>query len=136
MTRVDLERLKELKKQSSELDERLRRLYEQATRTTALLDGLPRGSAMRSKVENSIVKIQSTIEETRADIVEQVMLEGEFTEAVRELAVMERRVLTMRYVDVRGYRQIANELGRSLDYVFKIHRRALKKILGEGSKGQ
>ena len=136
MRRVDLERLKELKKQSSELDERLRRLYEQATRTTALLDGLPRGSAMRSKVENSIVKIQSTIEETRADIVEQVMLEGEFTEAVRELAVMERRVLTMRYVDVRGYRQIANELGRSLDYVFKIHRRALKKILGEGSKRQ
>ena len=134
MTRVDLERLKELKKQSSELDERLRRLYEQATRTTALLDGLPRGSSMRSKVENSIVKIQSTIEETRSDIVELVMLEGEFTEAVSELPVMERRVLTMRYVDGRGYRQIANALGRSVDHVFKIHRRALKKILSEDSK--
>ena len=136
MTRVDLERLKELKRLSLELDERLRRLYEQATRTTSLLDGLPRGSVMRSKIENSIIKIESTIEETRADIVEQVMLEGEFTEAVMKLPMSERQMLTMRYLDGLGYRQIANTLGRSLDYVFKIHRRALKKILGEGSKGQ
>lgn len=136
MKRSDMERLRELKMLSAELDERLRRLYEAATRTTALLDGLPRGSALRSKIEENIVKIETSIEETRADIFELLMLEGEFTAAVTKLPVMERRVLTMRYLEGRSYQGIANDLGRSIDYVFKIHRRSIKKIVAEDSKGQ
>ena len=134
MERVDLERLRELKRESATLDEKLQRLYEQATRTTALLDGLPKGSTMRSKIEDSIVKIESAIEETRADIFELVLLEGRFEESVSVLPMMERRVLTMRYLDGDGYQRIANDLGRSIDHIFKLHRRGLKKILSEDSK--
>ena len=134
MERADLERLRELKRESATLDEKLQRLYEQATRTTALLDGLPKGSTMRSKIEDSIVKIESAIEETRADIFELVLLEGRFEESMSVLPMMERRVLTMRYLDGDGYQRIANDLGRSIDHIFKLHRRGLKKILSEDSK--
>ena len=132
MKREELERLRGLKRMSQELNDRLQRLFEQATRTTALLDGLPRCSALRSKVEDSVVKLESAIEETRADIFELLQLEQKFTEEISTLPAMERRVLTMRYLDGLGYPGIANELGRSTDHVFKLHRRGLKKILTSG----
>ncbi len=134
MERTELERLRELKRESVTLDEKLHRLYEQATRTTALLDGLPKGSTMRSKIEDSIVKIESAIEETRADIYELVLLEGAFEEAASKLPMMERLVLTGRYLEGESYQGIANDLGRSIDHIFKLHRRGLKKILSEDSK--
>ena len=78
------------------------------------------------------MKLESAIEETRADIFELLQLEQKFTEEISTLPAMERRVLTMRYLDGLGYPGIANELGRSTDHVFKLHRRGLKKILTSG----
>ena len=80
------------------------------------------------------MKLEETIEETRADIFELLILEREFTTEVSLLPAMERRVLTMRYLDGAGYQGIANELGRSIDHVFKLHRQGLKKILTYDSK--
>ena len=136
MERVEIERLKELKVELTGLDERLRRYYEQATRTTALLDGLPKSSVLRSKIEENLVKIRGEMAENEGKIVEYYRLESRFREEIKALPSLQRQILSLRYLDSLGFRRIAATLQCSVSHVFQQHRRALKKILSECSKVQ
>ncbi len=126
--------MKELRRESEQLDERLKRLYAQAARTTTMLDGLPKGSALRSKIEENIVRIQAAIAEEERKLFELLELENRLKEALMPLPSIQRQVLAFRYFDGCSFNAIAHSLRRSVSHIFKLHRIGLKKILSDDSK--
>lgn len=129
MEQREFNRMKELLKKRRDAVERIEQLKAYATRTTALLDGLPRGSAMRSKVEESIVKLQTVISELENECVELIALQNQFRAELERLEPMKALILQMRYLDGKGFRLIAHTLSLSTPHVFDLHRRGLKIIL-------
>ena len=132
----EIERLKELTRLTKNGACRLEKLWSAATKTTAMLDGLPHGSAMRSKVEESVIKIDAAAKELESQMLELVALHNQLKAELESLPYAEALVLSMRYVEGKAFRQISDHLSISVDRVFKIHKRGLKKILKLAVKEQ
>ena len=125
--------MNELQKSTQDAEERIEQLKAQATRTTALLDGLPHGSTMRSKIEESVVKLQSVIVEIEVDCIELVTLHNQFRAELCTLPPKEALILQMRYLDGNNFNRIAKTLRLSTARVFYYHRHGLKIILTNDS---
>ena len=133
MIRKELVRLKQLSIETSGLNERLQYLYEKATNTTAILNGLPMGSSLRSKIEEAVVSIHAEIIDQHRKLEELYSLREKLRREIEPLPRTERYVLAYRYVDGQSYKAISRLMHLSIDYIFQLHRRALKKILIECS---
>ena len=119
----------ELRKSTQNALERIEQMKAQATRTTALLDGLPHGSTMRSKIGESVVKLHTVIAELETDYFELLALLNQFRAELETLPPREALILQMRYIDGDSFRAIAKTLSLSTPRIFDFHRRGLKKIL-------
>ena len=129
MRKEELLRLKELTKELAGADDRIMLLRAQAERITAMLDGLPRGSLMRSKIEESVVKLVSAADDLELKRSELLSLQAELITDIAYLPAFESTVIRMKYIEGWSFRTIAAKFKCSVGYIFQLHRKALKKIL-------
>ena len=129
MRKDDLFRLKELTKELAGAEDRIILLRAQAERITAMLDGLPRGSLMRSKIEESVVKLVTAADDLENKRSELLSLQAELITDIAYLPALESTVIRMKYLEGWSFRTIAATFKCSVGHIFKAHRRALKKFL-------
>ena len=130
MTEQELNRARELRKRICDVEWKIIKLRAGAEDLVPLLDGMPHGNEMRSRVENLAVKILTAEEEL-------TNLRGQFVEAAvdlteeierAELDELEKAVLTMRYATCLNFLDIQDKLRITDATMFYVHRKALKKI--------
>ena len=129
MREKDLKRIRELGKTMQIIEEQIAELRSTAERSTTALDGLPRGSSMRSIVEESVVKLLRRVGELQEIELEYLQLKAMLADELFDLDEADACVLSMRYLQCKSYDEIAKELRCSVSNVFRMHRRALRRIL-------
>lgn len=111
--------------------EQIAHLQSLATRTTSAIKGVPSGdSATNSRIENSIVLIHEKTAQLSEELTR--LLQVSENVAVTIAAVRnakERMILEYRYLCFFSWENISKMINVSLSSVFKLHNRALKKIL-------
>ena len=82
-----------------------------------------------SKMENTILKIMQQEREIDEEIDRLVDLKAEVRKVISEVPNIEYRLLLeLRYLCFRTWEEIAVEMDYSIDYVFKVHRKALEMV--------
>ena len=114
-------------------EKRLLRLRLLIAHCTAELDGMPHGNTPVSRVENLAVNIfdcEQTIKQLRT--IEKICT-VELSDWLDEVLTdeTERTVLFLRYGLCRSFGMIAEELGYSERMIFRFHRRAVSRLVGE-----
>ena len=129
MREEELDRLKKLRREMPLIEETIKELRAQAERMTTMLDGLPRTNTMVSSLEASVVKLMSRAEELQRKQMEYYALKMVLATELYALEPIEESVMSMRYLQGKGYKEIAKLLGCSVTNVFRLHRLARKKII-------
>ena len=101
-----------------------------ATNITANLNEvIVQTSHDNTKMENTILKIIKQEREIDEEIDMLVELKDEIRRVINGVKNIEYRlVLELRYLCFRSWEEIAVEMDYSIDYVFKIHRKALEMV--------
>ena len=110
--------------------EQVSRLHELATKATSTLSDMP-GSATRNthRMEDTIIKIIDLENEINKEIDRLVDLKTEMTRVISSVQNMEyQRLLELRYLCFRSWKQIADEMGYSKQHIFRLHNEALEKV--------
>ena len=82
-----------------------------------------------ARMENTLLKIIDQEREIDAEIDRLVDLKAEIKRVIDGVENIEYRlILELRYLCFRSWEEIAVEMDYSIDYVFKIHRRALEMV--------
>ena len=128
---------KEYLRQAKHLDtkintklEHISSLHDLATKATSTLSDMP-GSPTRNthRMEDIIIKILMLENEINSDIDQLVDLKNNILKAVSEIEDEDcRLVIEKRYLNNEPWDEIAMDMNCSIDNVFKIHGRALKKF--------
>ena len=132
MTEQELNGARELRKKIRDIEWRiLPMLKADADNLVPILDGLPHGTDIKSRVENITVKILDTEQELirlREEFLKTAMDINEKINA-SELDALEKAVLNLRYVACLNFLTIQETLQISDATTFYVHRTARKKIL-------
>lgn len=81
------------------------------------------------KMENTILKIMQQEREINDEIDKLVDLKTEVRMVINRVSNIEcRLLLELRYLCFRSWEEIAVEMDYSIDYVFKVHRKALELV--------
>ena len=110
--------------------EQIASLNDLATKATVTYTDMP-GSPNKNitKMEDVIVKIIDIKTEIYQDMLELVDLKKEIMDCIKRVGDPELQlVLELRYLNYKGWEQIAGELGYGMDNVFKLHRKALEFV--------
>lgn len=92
-------------------------------------DKVSGGNKIKSKMENTIVKIVDLENEINADIDRIIALKKEILNNIKQLDKLNYRLLLeMRYISGKTWEEISEEFHCSSSGIFKIHGVALKKI--------
>lgn len=112
---------------AKELD-RQRSLEAAINGITTTIDGLPRPTNHESRTEKLAVLLADTSEIIRNLLIQITAATVALTEKIfaLELSSNERNILILRYVKCLSFKRVATEIDLSIDYVFRLHRRALK----------
>lgn len=105
-------------------------LHDLATKATSTLSDMP-GSPTRNthRMEDIIIKILMLENEINTDIDTLVDLKNEILGAIKAIDDEECQILLeKRYLNYESWEDIACDMCCGIDNVYKIHRRALKKI--------
>lgn len=82
-----------------------------------------------ARMENTLLKIIDQEREIDEEIDRLVDLKAEIKKVIDGVENIEfRLILELRYLCFRSWEEIAAEMDYSIDYLFKIHRRALEKV--------
>lgn len=110
--------------------EQVLRLRELTMRATSTIDGVPsNGTNSTSKIESAIVALYMKQAKLGDEIEKLLATWTEVASAISEIADDEERlILEYRYLAFEPWRVIAGKLGLSLNRVYFLHRKALKKI--------
>ncbi|HHW91193.1 MAG TPA: DUF1492 domain-containing protein [Firmicutes bacterium] len=111
--------------------EHLTSLRALATKMSATLrqDKVSGGNTSRSRMENAVVKIVDLEKEINEDIDHLVDLKAEIRETISQIEdPIGQVVLEMRYINGKGWDDIARGLRYNNRSVFKIHSRALRNV--------
>lgn len=105
-------------------------LHELATKATSTISDMPRAASPNvHRMEDIIMKIFALEEEINADIDALVDLKREIVAVIKAVENTEyQTVLEKRYLNFDKWEQIAVDMGYSMDWLFAIHRAALKNI--------
>lgn len=131
MTELELNSARDLRQKIRDLEWRLDVLRADADNLVPILDGLPHGTDIKSRVENLATKILDG-EQELITLCEQF---GQAAFALDDkiihsgLDALEQAVLNLRYVACLNFLDIQNRLQISDATTFYIHRTAKKKIL-------
>ena len=86
-------------------------------------------SGDNTKMENAVLKIMQQEREIDDEIDRLVDLKAEIRKVIAGVQVIEYRLLLeLRYLCFQSWEEIAVRMGYSIDYVFKIHRKALEMV--------
>ncbi|MCD8098054.1 MAG: DUF1492 domain-containing protein [Lachnospiraceae bacterium] len=129
---------KEYLSQAYRLDTRINSKIEQvdslnslATKCTSTLTGMPKSqSRSTSRMEDVIVKIIDLQQEINHDIDELVDLKKAIVRVIKAVDDTEcQTLLEKRYLCFEQWEQISVDLGYSIQHTFRLHDRALKKVV-------
>ncbi|MDR1364888.1 MAG: DUF1492 domain-containing protein [Oscillospiraceae bacterium] len=110
--------------------EQILKLRELATKANSVLSDMPPNSTRNfKKMEDAIVKILSLENEISEDIKYLAGLKQDIVKAIKEIKnIKYQTILEMRYLCFKTWEQIAVDLNYGIDNVFRIHKKALKKV--------
>lgn len=105
-------------------------LHELAAKATSTISDMPRPASPNvHRMEDILVKIFALEAEINADIDALVDLKREIITVIKAVENTEyQTVLERRYLNFCKWEQIAVEMNYAMDYLFKLHRRALENV--------
>ncbi len=105
-------------------------LRELSVKATSTLSDMPGGlTRNKQKMEKTIVKIMMLAEEINKDINELIDLKAVIVKGIKDIDNKEcRLVLEKRYLNYEKWEEIAADMHCSIDNIYKIHGKALKKF--------
>ena len=129
---------KEYLHQAFRLDQRINSKLEQvaslnelATKATNTLTGMPRNpNRATSMMADNVAKIVDFQAEIDNDIDELIDLKCDIVGVIKAVNNVEcQTLLELRYLCFESWEQIALNMGYGIDNMFKLHRKALNKVL-------
>lgn len=94
-------------------------------------DSKPSKNPRDSVVESAVVRMVTLEEEIASDIERLVDVMKDIERRIKGLDSIEcRTILEMRYLSFMGWDEIATRLGYGSNYVFRLHRKALRMLGG------
>lgn len=131
MTIAELNEVRDLRAELNRELDRQRSLEGTINSLIPSLDGLPRSRSFTSRTEKFATLLVDTSEIIR-DLNERI-LTATVTLAEKifmtDLSNIERDILILRYVKCLSFKRVASEINLSIDYIFRLHRSALKKTV-------
>lgn len=110
--------------------EQINILKELSQKTTAVLFGMP-GKSTRNvhSREEVITRMMDSEEALNQEVLKLIEIRENVRAAIAGVENVEcRMLLEERYLCYHGWNEIAEDMGYSLDNVYKLHRKALKEI--------
>ena len=110
--------------------EQINILKELSQKTTAVLSGMP-GKSTRNihSREEVIARMMDSEESLNQEVLKLIEIRENVRAAIAGVENVEcRMLLEERYLCYHGWNEIAEDMGYSLDNVYKLHRKALKEI--------
>lgn len=110
--------------------EQINILRELSEKTTAVLSGMP-GKSTRNihSREEVIARMMDAEEALNQEVLNLMEIRENVRKAIAGVENVEcRMLLEERYLCYHGWNQIAEDMGYSLDNVYKLHRKALQEI--------
>ncbi|MBQ3336329.1 MAG: DUF1492 domain-containing protein [Selenomonadaceae bacterium] len=131
MTKKELNRARDLREQIRDIEWKIIKLRAGAEDLVPILDGLPHGNEVKSRVENLAIKLLAAQEELSRLLEEFGRTALDLEEKINhaELDELEKAVLTLRYVVCMNFLDIQDRLKLNDNSLFYYHRTAVKKIL-------
>ena len=130
--------VKEYLKQARFLNERINTKIEQvaslhdlATKATSTLSDMPGGPTRNThRMEDIIIKILMLENEINVDIDRLVDLKNKILSVINAVDDSDSRlILEKRYMNLESWEDIAAELNTSVPNIYRLHEKALKKIV-------
>ena len=128
MTKDDFKRIPELRREINRALILWENAKENATRTTTVLTGMPKGNTVSSQVENAVVKAETYHEQYDALCDELSDIYHRLEKESEKLTEMEKDILDMYYPQNKKVAEIAKEKNITERHVYRIKKDALKKI--------
>ena len=110
--------------------EQINILKELSQKTTAVLSGMP-GKSTRNvhSREEVITRMMDSEEALNQEVLKLIEIRENVRAAIAGVENVEcRMLLEERYLCYHGWNEIAEDMGYSLDNVYKLHRKALKEV--------
>ncbi|MBQ4186862.1 MAG: sigma-70 family RNA polymerase sigma factor [Firmicutes bacterium] len=110
--------------------EQINILKELSQKTTAVLSGMP-GKSTRNihSREEVIARMMDSEESLNQEVLKLIEIRENVRAAIAGVENVEcRMLLEERYLCYHGWNEIAEDMGYSLDNVYKLHRKALKEV--------
>ena len=128
---------KEFLNQALYLDKQIENKIEQieilnvlSTKATSVLSDMPKTKNNKStKLEDTVVKIVDLQESINLDIQKLLEVKKQIRKVINTIPDKEEQtILEQRYLCFKNWEQIAVNMNYSIQYCFKVHKRALKNI--------
>lgn len=131
MTIAELNEVRDLRAELNRELDRQRSLEAAIDGLTSMIDGLPRSQSSTSRTEKLATLLVDTSEIIRRLNERIITASVALTEKIfaADLSNVERDILIQRYVKCLSFKRMASEINLSTDYVFRLHRSALKKTV-------
>lgn len=119
-----LSQMWELRKTARRLEEKIQMMEAQATRVTASLTGMPRGTGSGDGVTvlDALLDVKDLYAQALARTYEKQKELEDFIDAMPHYLPKEKMVLRLRYLDLLSWEQIMLELDYSARRVHQLHR--------------
>ena len=132
MTKGELRQIYDLKKNITDLEEKLFRLESAAERTTPVLSDMPKGRGnvadCRAELISTMLDLQKEIDFGCKQIrIKAINLESEIHK--KNLSEKEADLIRLRYTDCNNWATIGTKLKRCPAQIHNIHARALKLLI-------
>lgn len=126
---IKCKELQELKRRIEYLEEQKERVRAQMESSTAILKDMPKGSTLKDKIAEGIVKLFEIQEELNNKVVQYNITARNMEAKISELENPgERMVMRLRYIDGLDWQSIAVVLSYSVDHCFTLHRKAMLTV--------
>ena len=128
MTRNDLKRIPEIRREMSRALNLWENALESATRTTTVITGMPKGNTVNSQVETAVVKAE-TFKEKYDELCEELSkIYKSLNLAMEKLDDQEEKVITKTYFLGKKVHEIATEMNITERHVYRLKKTAISKI--------
>lgn len=131
--KIFLQRYSDLTKEVERLTEELNRWKDLATQITLFYSGMPHGANQVDKIQGTVEKILDTEELLQGKIEQLLKTKREIEQSIDELEDIKLRYLMKyRYINGNTLERIAEKMGYSYQWIYKLYKEALEKIEIEG----
>lgn len=133
MTKDDLKQYVSIKKELEQIQFKLKELEERKTsiKSMVISDMNVQTSHNNNSIEDLIIKIEECIEEYSKKEIELYNKQLEIEKCINDLDPIERIVMRMRYMEGKKWEEIAYKIHYEWRQTHYIHKKALKKIVGD-----